>query len=146
MATGRGLSTHATPGAQLTARIEQAVSDGQTTVTVQLDPEHLGRVEVTLEMQDGRLTAMIAAERPATLDLLQKDARLIERALTQGGMQVQPDGLQFSLREGGNQQWAQADQGRRGLMSYGQQVQAEPALNPLAPSVSRSDSLVDIQI
>jgi flagellar hook-length control protein FliK len=144
--SGSRLSTaQATPGAQLSGRIEQAVANGQTTLTVRLDPEHLGRVEVKLEMQDGRVTAMIAAEKPATLDMLQRDARLIERALEQGGMQVQPDGLQFSLREGGSQ-WAEADQGRRGTQHYGQQVWADPVIDPLTPTISRSDSLVDIQI
>ncbi|MFV3126451.1 flagellar hook-length control protein FliK [Niveispirillum sp. KHB5.9] len=140
------VATHATPGLQLVGRIEQAVAQEQTTLTVQLDPEHLGRVEVKLEMQDGRVTAMIAAEKPATLDLLQRDVRLIERALQQGGMQVQPDGLHFSLREGAGQ-WTQADQGRRGAQLYGQQAQADPAADPLAPpAIIRTDSLVDIQI
>lgn len=134
------------PGAQLAGRIEQAVADGQRTLRVQLDPEHLGRVEVRLEIQDGRVSAMIAAERPATLDLLLRDARLIERALQQGGMQVQPDGLHFSLREGG-EKWTQAEQGWRGARSYGRDRQGEPAVDPLMPQpVTRSDSIIDIQI
>lgn len=132
-------------GLQLVGRIEQAVAKEQTTLTVQLDPEHLGRVEVKLELQDGRVTAMIAAEKPATLDLLQRDARLIERTLQQGGLQMQPDGLQFSLREGGGQ-WTVPDQGRRGAQLYGQQVQADPRPDPLTPVSFRTDSLVDIQI
>lgn len=145
LASSRPVSTPVSPGQQLVARIEQAVAEDRKTLTVQLDPEHLGRVEVKLEMQDGRLTAMIAAERPATLDLLQRDVRLIERTLLQGGMQMHPDGLQFSLREGGGQ-WAQAEQDRRGVRFYGQQMTGEPALDPLTPASSRSDSIVDIQI
>lgn len=132
-------------GLQLVGRIEQAVAKEQTTLTVQLDPEHLGRVEVKLELQDGRVTAMIAAEKPATLDLLQRDARLIERTLQQGGLQMQPDGLQFSLREGGGQ-WTLPDQGRRGAQLYGQQAQADLRPDPLTPVPFRTDSLVDIQI
>lgn len=143
-------SRHATgaqggAGLQLVGRIEQAIAKEQTTLTVQLDPEHLGRVEVKLELQDGRVTAMIAAEKPATLDLLQRDARLIERTLQQGGMQVQPDGLHFSLREGGGQ-WTMSEQGRRGAQLYGQQALAAPRPDPLTPVLYRTDSLVDIQI
>lgn len=134
------------PAQQLVARIDQAISNGQTTLTVHMDPDHLGRVEVKLEMKDGKVTALISAERPATLDMLQRDARLIERAMEQGGMQVQPDGLQFSLRDGGGGQWAEAGQGRRGTRLYGQQAEADPAINPLSPPSVASDSLVDIHI
>jgi len=130
----------------LTGRIEQAVSEGQTTLTVRLDPESLGRVEVKLELQDGRVTASIAAERPATLDLLQRDARLLERAVQQSGLQLSDAGMQFSLREGAGQ-WAEAQSGqRRGGNAYGA-ASAEPAADPLSPvAVYQSDSLVDIQI
>lgn len=144
-AMARAASGHAAPAQQVVGRIEQAIQNGQTTLTVKLDPDHLGRVEVKLELQDGRVSALITAERPATLDLLQRDARLIERAMEQGGMQVQPDGLHFSLSDG-NAQWAESGQGRRGARLYGEQVQADPAPDPLTPVASRSDSLVDIQI
>jgi flagellar hook-length control protein FliK len=139
-------STHLSPAAQLTGRIEQAVSEGQTTLTVRLDPESLGRVEVKLELQDGRVTASIAAERPATLDLLQRDARLLERAVQQSGLQLSDAGMQFSLREGAGQ-WAEAQSGnRRGGSAYGVAA-VEPVVDPLSPAaVYQSDSLVDIQI
>lgn len=139
-------SPHLSPAAQLTGRIEQAVSEGQTTLTVRLDPESLGRVEVKLELQDGRVTASIAAERPATLDLLLRDARLLERAVQQSGLQLSDAGMQFSLREGAGQ-WAEAQGGqRRGGGAYGA-ASAEPTADPLSPvAVYQSDSLVDIQI
>ncbi|WP_173012503.1 flagellar hook-length control protein FliK [Niveispirillum sp. SYP-B3756] len=145
LAPRRSATSHLSPAAQLTGRIEQAVSEGRTTLTVRLDPEALGRVEVRLEMQDGRVTASIAAERPATLDLLQRDSRLLERAVEQGGLQLSGGGLQFSLREGAGQ-WAEAQAGnRRGGLAYGMAA-AEPAADPLSPAPYTSDSLVDIQI
>ncbi len=144
-AARRSALSHLSPAAQLTGRIEQAVSEGRTTLTVRLDPEALGRVEVKLELQDGRVTAHIAAERPATLDLLQRDARLLERAVEQGGLQLSGGGLQFSLRDGAGQ-WAEAQAGnRRGGLAYGMAA-AEPVTDPLSPALYTSDSLVDIQI
>ncbi|SNS45860.1 MULTISPECIES: flagellar hook-length control protein FliK [unclassified Azospirillum] len=144
-AARRASASHLSPAAQLTGRIEQAVSEGRTTLTVRLDPETLGRVEVKLELQDGRVTAHIAAERPATLDLLQRDARLLERAVEQGGLQLSGGGLQFSLREGAGQ-WAEAQAGnRRGGLAYGMAA-SEPVADPLSPTLYTSDSLVDIQI
>lgn len=144
-AARRATGIHLSPAAQLTGRIEQAVSEGRTTLTVRLDPETLGRVEVKLELQDGRVTAHIAAERPATLDLLQRDARLLERAVEQGGLQLSGGGLQFSLRDGAGQ-WTEAQAGnRRGGLAYGMAA-AEPAADPLSPTLYTSDSLVDIQI
>ncbi|WP_114392725.1 flagellar hook-length control protein FliK [Oleisolibacter albus] len=144
-ATRAGALAHSSPANQVMARIEQAVSDGQTTLTVRLDPESLGRVEVRLDVQDGRVTALISADRQSTLDLLQRDQRLLERAVSQSGLQLQSDGLQFSLRDGGGQ-WAGTPSGGRAARVYGVAVEADAAPDLLTPAPVRSDSLVDIQI
>jgi hypothetical protein len=66
---------------------------------VQLEPAALGRVEVRLKFhRDDQVSAVIAAERPDTLDALQRDARLLERSLHQAGLRLDSDGLTFSLK------------------------------------------------
>jgi flagellar hook-length control protein FliK len=88
---------------QVAVRISQAVRDGANRITVQLHPADLGRIEVKLELGDsGRLSATVVVDRPETLDMMQRDARGLERALQQAGLDADSDSLQFSLRDGGD--------------------------------------------
>ncbi|MFC7539791.1 flagellar hook-length control protein FliK [Siccirubricoccus deserti] len=56
-------------------------------LTVALEPETLGRVEVRIERDAaGDIAAVrVLAERPETLALLQRDAREFDRSLAQAG-------------------------------------------------------------
>ena len=69
----------AAPAEQLGVHIQRAVRDGNTRITVQLNPVDLGQVDVHLDFaRDGRVSATILADRADTLDMLQRDARLLE--------------------------------------------------------------------
>ncbi len=88
---------------QVAVRISQAVRNGANRITVQLHPAELGRIEIKLELGDsGRLSATVVVDRPETLDMMQRDARALERALQQAGLDADSDSLQFSLRDGGD--------------------------------------------
>lgn len=134
------------PSAQVLAKLEPALAEGRpTTLTLRLTPEELGRVEVRIEVQDGKVNAMVAADRQSTLDLLQRDARGMERALEQGGLKLQPDGLQFSLRDAPRQDQPGQQPSPQGGRAYRlDQAEAEPG--PLTPVARRLDGLVDIQV
>ena len=59
----------------------------------------MGRVDVRLEVgSDGRVQATVTADNKGTLDMLQRDARELERALQQAGLQTDTGSLNFSLR------------------------------------------------
>ena len=60
-------------------------------MVINLKPVELGSVEVKLDFgADGRVQASIMAERPETLEMLQKDQRTLERALNDAGLQTDP--------------------------------------------------------
>ncbi len=87
---------------QLAVQISRANEAGQDRLTVNLKPADLGSVSIKLELgHDNRVIAMIQAERPDTLDLLQRDARTLERALSDAGMNTDSGSLNFSLQDGG---------------------------------------------
>ena len=55
-------------------------------------------MEVKLEIaKDGRAKAMIIAERSETLDILQRDVRVLERALQDAGLKTDQNSLSFDL-------------------------------------------------
>ena len=85
---------------QVSVTIQKAIKDGADHITVQLRPAELGRIEVRIEVAgDGRTLVHVAAERSDTLELLQRDARDLARALQDAGLRADAGNLQFSLRE-----------------------------------------------
>jgi len=89
----------ANPAEQIAIQVQRAQVAGQEKITIKLHPAELGRIEVKLEhSSDGTLRAVLSAERPETLDLLQRDARGLERALQEAGLKTDSGSLNFSLR------------------------------------------------
>jgi flagellar hook-length control protein FliK len=77
---------------------------GSKEFSIRLDPEDLGRIDIKLEISEaGQVQAKLVVERVETLQLLQRDAKTLERAFDQAGLKTNPDGLQFSLRDPGQQ-------------------------------------------
>jgi flagellar hook-length control protein FliK len=84
---------------QLAVRISRAMNEGIDRFTIQMRPAELGQVSVRLELgHDHRVIAVIAAERSDTLELLQRDARALERALQQAGLNADSGSLSFESR------------------------------------------------
>jgi flagellar hook-length control protein FliK len=72
---------------------------------IRLDPPELGRVEVRLSIDaSGKTQAHMTADQPQTLELLQKDAPSLTRALRDAGLDVSQSGLNFSLKGQGQNQ------------------------------------------
>lgn len=90
--------------------IASRAKEGMRRFDIRLDPPELGRIDVRLEVDNsGKASTRLIVERPETLDLLQRDARNLERALQSAGLQTDEGGLEFSLRDQGQQGLADAD-------------------------------------
>ena len=112
------------PGEQVAVHIKRAANEGLDTISIKLDPGNLGKVEVTMEVSsDGRLLAVIAADKPETLAMLQKDAQALEQSLRDSGLKTGQDSLNFMLREQNqNGQGGDDGRGRRGGRGQGDDV------------------------
>ena len=85
----------------LALRIAAKSAAGESEFTVRLDPPALGRIEVTLNVNSqGAAQASLSADKPHTLELLQRDAPALERALKDAGLDL-AGGLSFSLKGDG---------------------------------------------
>ncbi|CAN0489998.1 unnamed protein product, partial [Discosporangium mesarthrocarpum] len=92
---------------QVSTQISAAIKEGQDRIKISLHPSELGRVEVKLDIgHDGRVLAVVSVDKQETLDLLQRDARSLERALQDAGFDTGSNSLNFSLNQNG-----QGDQG-----------------------------------
>jgi flagellar hook-length control protein FliK len=91
------------PNEQIAFQIAHAVHEGNDRLVVQLRPHSLGRIRIELEVgPDNRVIAVIGVERQETLDLMQRDARGLERALNDAGLKADTGSLSFNLRSDGD--------------------------------------------
>ncbi|NIY77794.1 hypothetical protein HED22_19240 [Thalassospira sp. HF15] len=89
---------------QVAVSIRNAASEGVDKISVQLRPEHLGRVDVKMEIgQDGRIQGVIQADTRETLDMLRQDSRALQQALKDAGLNADSQSFTFEHRNEGGQ-------------------------------------------
>jgi flagellar hook-length control protein FliK len=85
---------------QVAFEIARQFEAGNSRFQIRLDPADLGRIDVSLEVeQSGTISARMIVERPETLDLMQRDQRALQQALQQAGLDANKTSLEFSLRQ-----------------------------------------------
>jgi flagellar hook-length control protein FliK len=100
LSAARGARATANPlVAQVAVHVAKAVSEGNDRITIKLSPADLGRIDVRLDIgTDGRIQAVFAADKPGTVEMLQRDARELERSLQDAGLRADSGSLSFNLR------------------------------------------------
>lgn len=93
-------TARAVPLDQLAVEIATRAGKGERRFDIRLDPPELGRIDVRLEIDSkGNTTTKLIVERAETLDMLQRDARGLEKALQNAGLKTDAGGMQFSLQQ-----------------------------------------------
>jgi flagellar hook-length control protein FliK len=133
---------------QVVHRVEKAVEHGEDRIRIELKPASLGGVEVHLHIaDDGRVNAVVRADRADTLSLLQSDARGLEQALKDAGLRPDAGSLSFNLRQGEGQAGHQPDaRGQRRRGNSERAVFAIEAVGAEPPSVRDLPGGLDIRI
>ncbi|GAA6210842.1 flagellar hook-length control protein FliK [Hyphomicrobiales bacterium 4NK60-0047b] len=91
---------YTSPTQSVAIQIAAKAQNGAQQFEIRLNPPELGRVDVRLEFtKDGQVTTHLIVERPETLDMLSKDARQLEKALSDAGVDIESEGLTFSLQD-----------------------------------------------
>lgn len=113
---------------QVALRLSKATQDGDSRITIKLVPAELGRIEVRLDVAtDGRVTAHFQVEQSSTLDLLQKDTKGLERALSEAGLKMDSQSLNFNMRGGDQRQAGANGQNMQQGSGQGQNQQGQTA-------------------
>ncbi|MGH6947747.1 MAG: flagellar hook-length control protein FliK [Kiloniellales bacterium] len=88
------------PSEQIAVQVQRALGAGSDRISIHLHPAELGRIEVKLDMSgDNTLRVAVSVDKPETLDLLQRDARSLDRALQDAGIKTDSGSLSFDLRQ-----------------------------------------------
>ncbi len=94
---------------QVTFHMKTASRNGESRISVQLDPVELGKLDIQLSFgRNGRAGVVITAETRQAMELLQKDAAALTNALADLGIKTDSGSLNFNLR--GEQQSQQQSQ------------------------------------
>lgn len=109
---------------QLAFHMKTAVNEGNSRITIQLDPAELGKLELRLDVgADGKASMVITADNRQALDMLQRDMRGLQQALQDSGLKTDAGSLSFNLRGDQNNQGGQPQQQRN---AYGYAQSTEP--------------------
>jgi flagellar hook-length control protein FliK len=126
---------------QIAFEIARHAVDGVNRFQIRLDPPEMGRIDVRLVLdKSGGMTAHLTVDRPETYDMLQRDVRVLERALAQTGLDANKTNLEFSLRQNPFSQ-QNSDQGQNqhkdvtGWLDEADDVPADPAGTTLPSAV-----------
>jgi flagellar hook-length control protein FliK len=134
--------------AALAVTIAAKSQSGARQFDIRLDPPELGRVDVRLSIDaTGKTSAHLSADQPQTLDLLQKDASVLTRALRDAGLNVSQDGLNFSLRQQAHDGSAGNGNNRGAGRAFS--ATATISIDPTVTSAAyraRTDGRVDIRV
>jgi flagellar hook-length control protein FliK len=137
---------------QVALSIQRSLRDGGGSITLQLSPTELGRIHLKLNIdEENNVQASVVVERPATLELLQRDMKALERALQDAGLKAGPGDLSFSLQGGDSEAFARDFGSGNGSGSGGSGLAndegAEAPTSPAAAAVvATGDGWVDVQV
>lgn len=98
------LATHTAAAEQVQVAITTMKKEDITSITMQLEPADLGRVEIKMDTIDGRTHLSFVVDKAETLDALSRDARSLERQLQESGIRADAGTMQFNLRQQPQQQ------------------------------------------
>ena len=111
--------------AQVAINLRQALAAGTNEIQIQLKPASLGTIDVKLNVNhDGRLTAVISADRSDTLNLLKQDSSSLQQSLRDAGFSADSGSLSFNLRSD--------------MQSFAQNNAAAPQLSAASSGVARA--------
>ncbi|GAA6155106.1 flagellar hook-length control protein FliK [Pyruvatibacter sp. HU-CL02332] len=92
-----------TPAREIAINMAKNLGNGTNRFEIRLDPAELGRIDVRMELgTDGRVQAHLTVDKPETLDMLQRDARSLEKALSDAGLDMENGTLSYSMRDDGD--------------------------------------------
>ncbi len=129
----------------IAVNIATKTKNGDKHFDIRLDPPELGRIEVKLTIDDaGKAQANLAAEKPHTLELLQRDRAMLERALRDAGLDLAGGGLNFSLK-GQDRESGDSPRGRAFSASAVTQTDTSTPILGLSHTLP-ADSRLDIRV
>ena len=65
-----------------------ATSDGPNSISIQLEPNHLGKIKFKVSLKDHKISAILGVDRPETKEIIELQLPAIRESLAQHGIEV----------------------------------------------------------
>jgi len=131
---------------QVAINLKQALKTGSDEIQIQLKPASLGTIDVKLNVNhDGRLSAVISADRSDTLNLLKQDSSNLQQSLRDAGFNADSGSLSFNLR-GDSQSFAQNAAPQTPMTNSARTFSDLPIASTLSRTLRQHLGAVDIQV
>ena len=76
------------------------IIDKKETITIELKPEHLGKVEIKMEVnKHGHVHTVITANRLEAIEHLQRDVKILHQGFMDAGLKSDENSMSFNLRD-----------------------------------------------
>jgi hypothetical protein len=138
------------PAEQVKVHIQQLVKSDADRIQIKLSPASLGKVEITLEVSpDKAVQAIVYAEKPETLDMLERDARVLQQAFEEAGMKFDQNSLMFKHGQSGDSQTELAEDSgssENGAATDGEGSETGDIPANEQPSRRQHDGMLDLEI
>jgi flagellar hook-length control protein FliK len=86
-----------TAGEQIAMHVAQSLNAGGKTITIELHPAELGRVEIHFSFHSDGTNVRMTVDRPETFDALSHDRNGLQQQLSQAGVDLGGGGLDLRL-------------------------------------------------
>jgi flagellar hook-length control protein FliK len=130
----------------LAVSIAAKAKDGQNEFNIRMEPAELGRVDVRISVDAaGKAQAHLTADKPQTLQMLQRDSQTLERSLKDSGLDLSNNGLNFSLK-GEQQSSTPTFIARNRALSINSVQTIDTVSSTSGTSTAPGDSRLDIRV
>lgn len=130
----------------LAVSIAAKAKDGQNEFNIRMEPAELGRVDVRISVDAaGKAQAHLTADKPQTLQMLQRDSQTLERSLKDSGLNLSNNGLNFSLK-GEQQSSTPTFVARNRALSINSVQTIDTVSSTSGTSTAPGDSRLDIRV
>lgn len=115
---------------QIVEKIKVVIQPEQTNMELQLNPEHLGRVHLTITEKEGMMTAQFAAETHAAKEAIESQLVQLREALQEQGLKVESievmvSDFAFSQNSQAGQSTAEGDTQKRRAFVFDTEEETE---------------------
>ncbi len=115
---------------QIISRIKVVVSADQSSMELQLNPEHLGKVNLTVQSKNGMMTAQFVVQNEISKEAIESQLHTLKETLNQQGIKVEAIEVTVSSytfeQESGNNSQNQTETKKQ---NSGKQITLEEAIN-----------------
>lgn len=98
---------------QLVNQIKVTVTEDTTSFEMQLNPEHLGKINLQVVARDGAVTAQIAAENAAVKEVLESQIAVLKESLNNQGIKIEAVEVTIASHEFERNLDSQQDEGQQ---------------------------------